>query len=160
MLLLGVKAGTKSGRPQFVFVREQFLIDVVRLPKQIVGKDELVVGLSHLGQFGTVLKLGGEAKGLQKTGWTPHSGRAGHATAEYLAQGAACLPELQETCRWSSLRSLKIYLDVVGVAASQQSQFLEHKHGALADQIAITFQDRLLTALSRIVRRRAMNVSR
>ena len=93
------------------------------------------------------MTAGAERKGFFRTGWTPHAGRVGYATAAYLGGGASALPEISETCRWQSIKTLKIYLDVVGVVAGQLSQRLEREAGPLADFCASTYRPRLLTAV-------------
>jgi hypothetical protein len=147
ILLLGARRGTKSGRQQFVFVPDPYDILVLRLLKVITADDSLLFGLKHLGPYGALISAGCICKGLRNTGWSPHSGRAGFATAMVLLHGYKVLPEVCEICRWSSKKSAKVYLDVVGVAASQQSIELERDFGTVADTAGQHFPGRLLDAL-------------
>jgi len=151
ILLLGFKAATKSNRQQFVFVPDPFDIAVLRTLKLVTRDEERIFGLRNLGAYGAPISAGGVAKGLRNTGWTPHSGRAGFATAMILLHGFRVLPEVWETCRWASQKSAKIYLDVVGVTASQQSVFLERDFGQTADAVANSFPFRMLDALKKLV---------
>ena len=57
-----------------------------------------------------------------------------------------------EVCRWSSARVVKVYLDVVGVAASRLSQQLEQQFSHVADRVAATHLPRLLEALDQLRR--------
>ena len=92
------------------------------------------------------LSDGCATEGIRNTGWTAHSPRAGHVTAEFLREGEVAIPRLQHECRWQNLKSFKTYLDVVGAAASRQRQFLE-KHASVADEALLYVGFELLSAL-------------
>ena len=64
------------------------------------------------------------------------------------------IPEISETCRWYSIKTLRQYLDVVGGAASTLSRSLEAHHAQLADQLALTHPTALLQALVELVKAR------
>jgi integrase len=133
ILLLGVRRGTKSGRPQSVLVRDEETLAVMRAIRRIVLPTEKIMGVRDCGVFTGHIRSGAQRMQLEKPGWTSHSGRAGFATHWYLKEGPQVIPELCDVCRWASVRSMRVYLDVVGVTAAQRSQELEWKHGDLAN---------------------------
>jgi hypothetical protein len=151
IFVLGVRAGTKSGRPQSVLVKGADSLELMRSLRQVVGPDDFVVGASDCAVYTGHIRAGGQVMGLQKPGWTGHSGRAGYATARFLAEGPQVVPEVCEVCRWSSVKSMRVYLDIVGVTAAQQSQELEWKHGAVAEECAARGDADIVEALTALV---------
>ena len=93
------------------------------------------------------IRRGAAAMGLRDTGWTAHSPRVGFATGMFLKRGVVAIPEIRHVCRWQSEKSLKVYLDVVGAAASRHSQQLE-LHAPVADAAAKFALSEILAALA------------
>ena len=87
----------------------------------------------------SALQDGCRHMGLRGHGYICHTGRAGYATAEYLAHGASILPEVHHVLRHANAKIMKVYVDVVGTLASAQSQQLEKAHKEVADTCAMTY---------------------
>jgi hypothetical protein len=152
LILLGVRAGTKSGRPQSVLIRSEICLALMRALRECTPLDASISEVKDCGAFTTCIRRGAAHMEITQAGWTAHSGRAGYATGEYLAEGPSSVPRIAETCRWASLRSLRIYLDIVGVTASQHSQQLEWRHKEVADYCELHADAVLLKALSQLPR--------
>ena len=150
--LLGLKSGTKSGRPQFVLVRTEYHLHLMRPIRLALDPEESITGLRHLGAYNLLIRQGAEVYGLYGTGWTPHSPRAGYCTNLSLPCVVSAIPEMSETCRWYSIKTLRQYLDVVGGAASTPSRSLEARHTRSANHLGLTHPTALLRALVESVR--------
>jgi len=129
---VGALRGTKAGRPQIVRARphDRAAIYLLWLFARSTPPDSRLTDLKSTAQLQSLLdKRLKEAHISQR--FTPHSPRAGWATARH-AQGQS-FPDLREDGRWRSDASLRIYLDVVSnfntLAADDirlQLDFLRH----------------------------------
>ena len=110
--ILGPKAGTKSGRPQFVLVdagRSPVVMAVMRRFRRTTPSASLLTSINDVPAYNRVLRRGCVALGIPL--FTSHGPRAGWATAERLS--GRDFRELQEAGRWESDRSVRRYLDAL-----------------------------------------------
>ena len=119
-LLLGVRRGTKSGRAQSVRVHDRFLLFLMTLLSRATTGDAPVSGLFSLGGYAHLIERACQGLPIR---FCPHGLRAGYVTDRFLAGDH--LTEIAEVTRHVSLKSLRVYLDVVSVAGSQASQKLQ-----------------------------------
>ena len=135
VLALGMKTGTKSGRPQFVVIHAK------EDPTAIALVNAFCASTKH-GQPLTSLDYNGFSKIFKSTlakmhltglNYTPHSPRAGWATQLRL-QGMP-FTEIQERGRWASAQTLRTYLDAVAASTTllQQTHSL-HDFAAWLDE--------------------------
>jgi hypothetical protein len=133
-------------------VQKAATLELMEALRECTGLDQPVIGLRDCGALTTCIRRGAVQMGIEKAGWTAHSGRAGYATGEFLAEGPAAVPRIAEVCRWATLRSLRIYLDVVGVTATQHAQHLEWQHKEVGDYCEEHLHVVLLKALAKLPR--------
>jgi len=111
-LVLGPKAGTKSGRPQFVLVdpeRSPVVMALMRRFRITTPSASLLTTVNDVPAYNRLLRRGCVALGIPL--FTSHGPRAGWATAERLS--GRDFRELQEAGRWESDRSVRRYLDAL-----------------------------------------------
>ena len=118
---LGVGRSTKVGRQQYVRVYPEdhltmWLLQRVkscRGPQHPIGKWRSTQQQTFWMRRASVLLALGDR-------WSAHSPRAGWASARHLA--GQPIAELQGDGRWSSVGTLKIYLDVIGSMQAEAEQ--------------------------------------
>ena len=122
----------------------------MRLLRKIIRDDDRMLPLT-LDGYNALIALAVAASPLPEElcGWTAHSPRAGFATDMYLSKGPSALPLIQHICRWQTPKTLIIYLDVVGAAASAQSRRLED-FAHVADAAAAEFRAALISSLRQL----------
>ena len=126
VIALGRKRGTKAGRPQFVIVRaaeDPVAIAIVSAFARTTKPGCRLTSLDYNGYY-KLLTSGLRDLGLSQIKYTPHSPRAGWATAHRLS--GLSFQEIQERGRWSCASSLRIYLDAVAASTVllQQTTYL------------------------------------
>lgn len=122
LLLLGVSKRTKSGRKQFVAVRDPLAIEIMRAVRRRLPRGTRICTFSSLGVYNSRLRSPLDPLNLPNTGWSGHSPRAGFATHAFL-DGVPCTT-ISEILRHGSPKTLKIYLDAAAVTASQLARDL------------------------------------
>lgn len=120
LLLLGVKKGTKSGRPQAVRVTAMSLITLLTVLKWAASQNVatnagFLTGVRTLAGYTWCLNKAMQMANVKGTGWSAHSGRAGYITSQHVAGTPP--GKIAEVTRHVSLKSLKIYIDVTAVTA-------------------------------------------
>lgn len=111
LLFLGLKAGTKSGRPQTVLVTHPIAIAILRWLRTILAEGSRLGGTMNLETYNRRMKKVALSFGLQDVGWTPHSPRAGFASDSIAAEMP--FTTLREFGRWQHDSSLRGYLDLM-----------------------------------------------
>ena len=109
MLLLGVKHGTKVGRPQFISTDDAVAILVVSAFHASTPDGCHLCHLTTYQSYCAILKKAWRIAGVEHLSFTPHSARSGWAT-ECRLQGMD-FTEIKQRGRWSSDKSLLTYLD-------------------------------------------------
>ena len=119
LLALGVRLGTKVGRPQCAHLSTREAPEAVAVVRAFCGTtapDELLAGSPvGVGEYGRRLRRSFAALGLGRFGFGPHSLRAGWAS-EMRLRGMP-IAELKERGRWASDSSLRVYLDQISAAS-------------------------------------------
>ena len=114
VLGLGIKAGTKAKRAQYVVLRQESEPVFSLLVRLIIATPAgLLFPYSHA-YVSKWLKVAECDIGCQ-AGWTPHSGRAGFAT-DKVTEGWNFV-QIKEVGRWVSDSSLRCYIDLVTAAS-------------------------------------------
>ena len=117
ILHLGVKAGTKKGRPEtFVLTPQRNWLGLMCLLALLNSsrRGQRLTSCTCYQSYARWCKRAWRALGI--TGLTPHSPRAGWAS--YWRLAGMPFTELRELGRWSSDKSLRIYLDIISVSNS------------------------------------------
>ena len=129
VILLGMKKGTKAKRCQFVVTTDPFLLAVMEGVRHAFPFDSYLWSSQSLAGYNAMLRRGMTNLNLQDTRWSAHSPRPGFATAAYLRGVPA--EKIQQVCRWSSVKMLKVYLDAQAVTASSLARQLASKQELL-----------------------------
>ena len=125
VVLLGVKHGTKIGRPQYVTVDSPLACMLISAFYNTTPAGALLSNVATYGGYKSLLDRAWRDQGLSGMGWTPHSARAGWATEERL-RGVPII-ELKARGRWASDKSLAAYIDI------STNMLMEQQIGPLAD---------------------------
>ena len=121
-----MKRGTKAGRPQFVIVRadeDPVALCIVSAFARTTRPGCKLTSLEYGAYYKLITRAAREV-GVGHIKYTPHSPRAGWATAHRL--NGLSFQEIQERGRWTNPSSLRLYLDAVAASTVllQQTNFL------------------------------------
>ena len=130
-LLLGEKAGTKSGRPQASIVSNPIALRILQHFRLTTGLDDFLTSHRSLSAYAKLIRMAMSYYGMEDIGWTPHSPRAGYVSDA--AVTGRSFVETREHGRWVSDRSLRIYMDIMAVMAGDLMIRLRPYHGLVRD---------------------------
>lgn len=117
VIFLGVKTGTKAGRPQITFVRDPIALLICRRWRKTLVRGDRLATHRSLSIYAHFICQAAQAYGYGDVGWTPHSPRAGFASDSAIANKP--FVETREAGRWVSDKSLRTYLDIMAVMGGQ-----------------------------------------
>ena len=129
MLGLGVRAGTKAKRAQFVLIHDPVVVALVRWLRGSCNPSESLIGYSYE-QYRRILAKVCSKQNLSHLRWTPHSPRSGFAS-ECIASGMGFIKTMQ-LGRWISESSARAYVDITTSASILITFKLQHLSEALA----------------------------
>ena len=109
MVLLGVKHGTKVGRPQFISTNDAVAIQVVSAFHASTPDGCHLCHLTIYQSYNATLRKAWKIARVEHVSFTPHSARSGWAT-ECRLEGMD-FTEIKQRGRWSSDKSLLTYLE-------------------------------------------------
>lgn len=140
LVLLGVKRGTKSGRPQTVRAENPLVLALMQLVRLVVTATGRLTGIKSLAGYAWCLRAAMQHLHIGEAGWTPHSPRAGFVTDMYLAGRTPA--DIASFTRHMSLKSLRSYLDATSVTSGQLAVYLR-SHLAEASRAELLIVDRV-----------------
>lgn len=130
LVLLGVKRGTKSGRPQTVRAENPLVIALMQLVRLVMTTTGRLTGIRSLAGYAWCLRAAMQHMKIPEAGWTPHSPRAGFVTDMYIAGKQPA--EIASFTRHMSIKPLRSYLDAASVTSGQLAIYLRGHQGAAA----------------------------
>ena len=123
VFFLGPRSGTKAGRPQHSLVDDPLILFLLRHIRKTLPAGERICTLRSLSGYAIWIERAAAFFGLSDVGWSPHSPRAGRASDLTLANRPFI--EIRELGRWQCDRTLRQYLDIIGVAGGELGKRLQ-----------------------------------